>query len=214
MISWIRGEIIDSWLQNKKLYVLINCNGIGYEIQVLESLKKVLNNEIITLWIQQIKREDSDTFFGFKLREERDFFRDLLKIKGIGPQIGMSLLNKHDLFEIINSVKNKDEKLFSSVPGIGQKMVARIFLELKNKNLISSDIKNHFNNENNITSLNNELKIMIEDIDTALKSLNYSPKERIETINFISNKLNNDKKSIDLTFESLFKDALDYLEIK
>ena len=133
MISWIRGEIIDTWIKTKKFYVLINCQGLGYEVQILESLKKDLNKNLINLWIHQIKREDSDFFFGFKEKEKRDFFRDLLQVKGIGPQIGMSLLNRYDLNQIYNTVRNKDKELFNSIPGIGQKMSERLILELKNK---------------------------------------------------------------------------------
>ena len=95
MISWIKGEIISSWLQNQKLFLLISCNGVGYEIQTLNNVDTDSNEKIITLWIEHIRREDSEFLFGFVQKEERDFFRDLLKVRGIGPQIGMSLLNKY-----------------------------------------------------------------------------------------------------------------------
>ena len=113
MISWISGEIVDTWIKTKKIYVLINCQGLGYEVQVLEPLEKDLDKNMITLWIHQIKREDSDYFFGFKDKEKRDFFRDLLQVKGIGPQIGMTLLNKYDLNQIFKSVREKDKALFN-----------------------------------------------------------------------------------------------------
>ena len=102
MISWITGEIIDTWIKTKKFYVLINCQGIGYEVQIIENFKKDLDKNKITLWIHQIKREDSDLLFGFIDKGNRDFFRDLLQVKGIGPQIGMTLLNKYDLSQIYN----------------------------------------------------------------------------------------------------------------
>ena len=114
MISWIRGEIIDTWIKTKKIYVLINCQGLVYEVQILESLKTNLDKSLITLWIHQIKREDSDFFFGFEDKDKRDFFRDLLQVKGIGPQIGMSLLNKYDLNQIFKSVVNKDKSFLFS----------------------------------------------------------------------------------------------------
>ena len=219
MISWIRGEIIDTWLQNKKFYALINCNGLGYEIQILDSLKKHLDTEIITLWIQQIKREDTDLFFGFKEKSQRDFFRNLLNIKGIGPQIGMALLNKHDFHEIIDSVKNQDKKLFNLVPGIGPKMTERILFELKNKILTSSEINKIFDKDINLSDLNKDIKILLDDVDLALKTLSYTKKERIGTRNFISENLKKqnllDEASLEiLTFENLLKDSLAYLEQK
>ena len=70
MISWIRGKLISSWQINNKFLILINCQGLGYEIQTLESnfnnlnSNKTLNKEI-TLWLKHIKKEDSDMLFGF-----------------------------------------------------------------------------------------------------------------------------------------------------
>ena len=217
MISWISGEIIDTWIKTKKFYVLINCQGLGYEVQILDSIKKDLNKKIITLWIHQIKREDSDFFFGFKDKAKRDFFRDLLKVKGIGPQIGMSLLNKYDLNQIFKSLENKDRALFNSIPGIGQKMSERLFLELKNKNTISSENNKNFIENPNNSDQKKEIKNLIDDIDLALKSLNYSLKERKKAINLILTKIDQqnvltEKLLNNFTFEILLKESLDFLE--
>ncbi len=216
MISWIRGELIDTWIQTKKFYVLINCQGLGYEIQILEPFKNDLDKNIVTLWIHQIKREDSDFLFGFKDKQKRDFFRDLLKVKGIGPQIGMSLLSKYDLNQIFNSVRNKDNTLFNSVPGIGQKMTERLFLELKNKNTVTSETIKDFAEPNNL-AFNKEIKKLIDDLDLALKSLSYSLKERKKAIKFILTKivqpnLSSEKVLNNITFEIFLKESLDFLE--
>jgi len=217
LISWIRGEIIDTWIKTKKFYVLINCRGLGYEIQILEDLKKDLDKNIITLWIHQIKREDSDFFFGFKDKAKRDFFRDLLQIKGIGPQIGMSLLNKYELNQIFNSVRNKDKALFNSINGIGEKMTERLFLELKNKITFNSEIIKDLNEKPNNPESEKEIKNLIDDLDLALKSLSYSIKERKKAINFILTKINQPNISTQkilnsFSFEILFKESLDFLE--
>ena len=217
MISWISGEIIDTWIQTKKSYVLINCQGLGYEVQILESLKKELNKNKIILWIHQIKREDSDYFFGFKDKEKRDFFRDLLQVKGIGPQIGMTLLNKYDLNQIFKSVRDKDKALFNSVPGIGQKMTERLFLELKNKITDTSEINTGHTEKINEPNLKNEIKQLINDLDLALKSLSYSLKERKNALNFIQSKVIQSNESTqkllnNFTFEVLLKESLDFLE--
>ena len=217
MISWIRGEIIDTWIKTKKNYVLINCQGLGYQIQILDSLEKDLDKNIITLWIHQIKREDSDLFFGFKNKEKRDFFRDLLQVKGIGPQIGMSLLKKYDLKQIFKSIRNEEKELFNSIPGVGQKMTERLFLELKNKITVTSEINKNSTEKHNNIHLNKEIKNLIDDIDLALKSLSYSLKERKKAIKLILSKVDQSnlstQKLLDsFTFEILLKDSLDFLE--
>ena len=216
MISWIKGEIIDTWTQSKKFYVLINCQGLGYEVQILEPLNKDFDKNIITFWLHQIKKEDSDLFFGFRDKEKRDFFRELLQVKGIGPQIGMALLNKYELNQIFDSVINKDNSLFNSVPGIGQKMTERLFLELKNKIKVTAKMEEDFNKQIN-HEIRKEIKNLIDDLDLALKSLSYSSKERKKTLDFILNKidkanLSKQKLLSSFSFEILLKESLDFLE--
>ena len=68
MISWIKGELVDSWQTNNKFYILINCQGLGYEIQILESIyiklkKKEIPHQNIVFWLKHIKKEDSDLLF-------------------------------------------------------------------------------------------------------------------------------------------------------
>ena len=138
MISWISGELIDIWQTNQKFFVLINCQGLGYEIQILESFflklkTNQISNKNITLWIKHIKKEDSDLLFGFKSKEQKNFFIEILSIRGVGSQISMGILNKFSINELINAIKTQNKKLISSVPGIGQKMSDRLILELKSK---------------------------------------------------------------------------------
>jgi len=212
LISWIKGEIISSWIQNQKLFLLVNCQGVGYEIQTLNSVEAEFNEKNITLWIDHIKREDSEFLFGFVQKEERDFFRDLLKIRGIGPQIGMSLLNKYSINKVKTSLINQNKDLISSVPGIGEKMTERIFLELKNK----ITLKEEDSNKKLIQNDNEEITFIFKDIDIALRSLEYPTKDIKNTITTLKNDFSK-KNSGELTedkinFESILKKAISILE--
>ena len=220
MISWIRGELISSWQINNKFIVLINCQGLGYEIQTLESIFNKINsnqssNTDVILWLKHIKKEDSDLLFGFISKDQRDFFVEILNIKGIGSQIGMSLLNKLTLNEIVNAIINNDKKLISSVQGIGQKMTERLILELKSKsvqkliNKDEPDISNFLIN-------NPGTKLVFEDIEIALQSLNY-PKRDIKNvipilIKEIKSKKITAKEISNISFEYLLKEAMNYLD--
>jgi len=138
LISWINGDLVELWQTNQKFFVLINCQGLGYEVQILESFfLKLKTNQIskenITLWIKHIKKEDSDLLFGFTSKEQKNFFIEILSIRGVGSQIGMGILNKFSISEVINAIKTQNKKLICTVPGIGQKMSDRLILELKNK---------------------------------------------------------------------------------
>ena len=138
MISWINGELVELWQTNQKFFVLINCQGLGYEIQILESFfLKLKTNQVsntnITLWIKHIKKEDSDLFFGFISKDQKNFFIEILSTRGVGSQIGMGILNKFSIIDILNAINTQNKKLICSVPGIGQKMCDRLILELKSK---------------------------------------------------------------------------------
>ena len=218
MISWIKGEVISLWQTNNKFFILINCNGLGYEIQILESIfLKIKSNEIshhnFILWIKHIKKEESDSFFGFESKDQKDFFNKILNIKGIGSQIGMSLLNKFSINEIINAINTKDKKLLGSIQGIGQKMTERIILELK-----VSVNQNNQNENDNCISLNKKFSSILQDIDLTLQSLNYSKKEIKNLIPTLIKDINSGKIQKggqgEVTFENLLKQAMVYLDNK
>ena len=217
MISWINGELVELWQTNQKFFVLINCQGLGYEIQILESFflklkTNQISNKNITLWIKHIKKEDSDLLFGFTSKEQKNFFIEILSIRGVGSQIGMGILNKFSITEVINAIKTQNKKLICSVPGVGQKMSDRLILELKNKfksEIQFEDKKDKYEFE--IKDL--ETSKMLEDLQLTLQSLNYKNKE-IKTILPILIKevdLLAKKENI-LSFENLLKLAMNYLD--
>ena len=217
MISWIKGELVSSWQANNKFYILVNCQGLGYEIQTLESvildIDKITKKEII-LWLRHIKKEDSDMLFGFNSKEQRDFFIQILNIKGIGSQIGMSLLNKFSVNQLINAITNNDKKSISSVQGIGQKMTDRIILELKSK-VITKQIEKENLNTHNFLEENKDLDSIFKDIDLTLQSLNY-PKKEIKNLfpKLINNIKNSSLEKKSISFENLLKEAMNYLDHK
>ena len=153
--------------------------------------------------------------FGFIFKDQRDFFIQMLNIKGIGSQVGMSLLNKFSLNEIINAITNNDKKLISSVQGIGQKMTDRLILELKSK-VITKQIEKENQDISNYLVKNKELNSIFEDIDLTLQSLNYSNKEIKnlfpKLINDIKNNKNLNSGNNSFSFENLLKIAMNYLD--
>ena len=217
MISWINGDLVELWQTNQKFFVLINCQGLGYEIQILESFflklkTNQISNKKITLWLKHIKKEDSDSLFGFTSKEQRNFFIEILSIRGVGSQIGMGILNKFSISEVINAVKTQNEKLICSVPGIGQKMSDRLILELKNK--FKSEIQFEEQKAKDEFEIKDpEINKMIEDLQLTLQSLNYKNKEIKTILPIIINKVDFlAKKENNLSFENLLKLAMNYLD--
>ncbi len=217
MISWINGELLELWQTNQKFFLLINCQGLGYEIQILEpyflKLKtNQISNKKITLWIKHIKKEDSDLLFGFTSKYQKNFFIEILSIRGVGAQIGMGILNKFSISEVINAIKTQNKKLICSVPGVGQKMSDRLILELKSK--INSEIQfEEEKGKDDFEITDSETNQMMEDLQLTLQSLNYKNKE-IKTVLPILIKKQDllAKKENKLSFENLLKLAMNYLD--
>ena len=217
MISWINGELVESWQTNQKFFALINCQGLGYEIQILESFflklkTNQISNKNITLWLKHIKKEDSDLLFGFTSKEQKNFFIEILSIRGVGSQIGMGILNKFSIGEVINAIKTQNKKLICSVPGIGQKMSDRLILELKNK--FKSEIQFEEEKAKGEFAIKDpEINKMIEDLQLTLRSLNYKNKEINTILPIIINEIDFPaKKENNLSFENLLKLAMNYLD--
>ena len=212
MISWIKGEVIDLWQTNNKFYILINCQDLGYEIQILESVftkfkPKDITDKNIILWIKHIKKEDSDLLFGFLSKDQKDLFIQIINIRGIGSQIGMAILSKLSVNEIINAINTQNKKVICSVPGIGRKMTDRLILELKNKFQIDEDIC-----RDEFLINNTEIKKILSDLELTLESLNYKKKEIRNALSIVKERYITGKKGEDITFENLLKLAMNYLD--
>ena len=217
MISWINGDLVDLWQTNQKFFVLINCQGLGYEIQILESFfLKLKTNQISTknviLWIKHIKKEDSDLLFGFTSKDQKNFFIEILSIRGVGSQIGIGILNKFSINEVMNAIKTQDKKLICSVPGIVQKMSDRLILELKSK-FKSQILSEEEKSKDEFEIKDPEINKMIEDLQLTLQSLSYKNKEINTILPIIIKEIDLlGKKENNLSFEKLLKLAMHYLE--
>ncbi len=217
MISWINGDLIELWQTKQKFFILINCQGLGYEIQILESLflklkTNQISNKNLTLWIKHIKKEDSDLLFGFTSKKQKNFFIEILSIRGVGSQISMGILNKLSINEIINAIKTQNKKLICSVPGIGQRMSDRLILELKSK-FKSEILLIEEQSKDELEIKDPEINKMIEDLQLTLQSLNYKNNEIKTILPIIIKKVDLlAKKENNLSFENVLKLAMNYLD--
>lgn len=132
MIVRISGKIAES----TPLQVVIDVNGIGYEVNVPLSTTACLGGmgSFVSLYTLSIYREDSQALYGFLEREERDFFRLLVeKVSGVGPKIALGILSRMPLESLKGAIVRGDVDLLSKCPGIGKKTAERLTLELKDK---------------------------------------------------------------------------------
>ena len=116
-------------------HVLVDVNGVGYEVQVPMSTFYNLPDlgSKVTLLTQFIVREDAQLLYGFLTAGERESFRELIKISGVGPRIAVALLAGLDSDELAQAVAAQDASRLVKVPGVGKKTAERLLLELKGK---------------------------------------------------------------------------------
>jgi len=115
--------------------VLVDCNGVGYEVDVPMSTFYNLPaaGEKVTLLTHLVVREDAQLLYGFGSSGEREAFRQLIKISGVGPRTALSVLSGMSVADIAQAVTAQDAGRLVKVPGIGKKRAERLLLELKGK---------------------------------------------------------------------------------
>jgi Holliday junction DNA helicase RuvA len=164
MIGRIQGTLI----ANTPPRLIVDCHGVGYEIDVPMSTLYQMPaiGQQVTLLTHFVVREDAQQLFGFATDSEREAFRSLIKISGIGARTALSLLSGMSVEDLAQAVTLQESGRLTKVPGIGKKTAERLLLELKGK--IGADIGS--------TSQSHQADSQIE-ILQALTALGYSDKE-------------------------------------
>jgi Holliday junction DNA helicase RuvA len=131
MIAAVRGEV----MVRRADHVVIDAAGVGYRLAVsAETLKAVpaAGNDAF-LHAELISREDSLSLYGFSSEEERDLFRLLISVSGVGPKVAMATLSGGSARILLRAIAAGDAKRFQAVPGIGKRTAERIIVELREK---------------------------------------------------------------------------------
>ena len=167
MISRLRGII----LEKNPPVVVLDVHGVGYEAQVSMQTFYTLPaaGEETALYTQLVVREDAHLLFGFGSREERETFRALVKVGGIGAKSALGILSALTSEELAAAIATEDIKRLTAAPGIGKKTAERMVLELRGKLAAASDDATGLFTQN--TAGNNE------DIINTLLALGYTDKE-------------------------------------
>jgi Holliday junction DNA helicase RuvA len=131
MIAAVRGEV----MVRRPDHVVIDAGGVGYRLTVsAETLKAVpASGNSAFLHAELISRDDSLALYGFSSEEERDLFRQLISVSGIGPKVAIATLSGGSARVLLRAIASGDAKRFQAVPGIGKRTSERIIVELREK---------------------------------------------------------------------------------
>ena len=162
------GKLTGTLLEKNPPEVLVDCAGVGYEVQVPMSTFYNLpaTGTKVSLLTHFVVREDAQLLFGFGSANERQAFRSLIKVTGIGPRMALAVLSGMSVDDLAEAVTLQEVGRLVKVPGIGKKTAERLLLELKGKIGADTGMQSLFaqNNDQN-------------DILQALMALGYSDKE-------------------------------------
>ena len=128
-MTHIQGKLVEK----TPTYVVVDVNGVGYEIKISLQTFSAIDGEFCKLYTHLSIKEDSHTLFGFFKESERHLFRNLISVSGVGPSTAQVILSTYSPLEIINHITTADVKAIQSVKGIGAKTAQRIIIDLKDK---------------------------------------------------------------------------------
>ena len=131
MIGRVRGLL----LEKQPPHLLVEAGGLGYEIEAPMSVfyKLPETGEEVTLYTHFVVREDAQLLYGFSDARERLLFRTLIKINGVGPKLGLTILSGIEASDFVRCVHDGDSSTLVKLPGVGKKTAERLIVELKDK---------------------------------------------------------------------------------
>ena len=180
MIGRLRGIL----LETQAPHLLIEAGGVGYEVEAPMSVFYRLPETgcEITLYTHFVVREDAQLLYGFADARERELFRTLIKVNGVGPKLGLTLLSGIEAAEFVRCVHAGDSSTLVKLPGVGKKTAERLIVELKDKLSKWDSAPGDFNN----TPLGQVIQQQTADIEqeavSALVALGYKPQEASKVI--------------------------------
>ena len=132
MIGWLRGEIRHRFQRGNRHLILLACDAVGYEVQLVQrDWHQVQSGDQDERWIHQAISADNIQLFGFQSVKDRDLFRDLISVNGVGPQAGLALLDVCTGDELISAVIHGQLSTLTRAQGVGKRTAERLALELR-----------------------------------------------------------------------------------
>ncbi|AOA57667.1 Holliday junction branch migration protein RuvA [Acinetobacter larvae] len=171
MIGCLIGEV----LALEAPTVLLNVNGVGYEVDTpLSTFCQLQKAQTVTLWTHMVVREDAQQLYGFLDAQEKNIFKTLLKVNGVGPKMALGILSTLSVELLIHSIETEDLNSLVKVPGVGKKTAERLLIELRDRFKAMSTTSA---NPNNPGQIQFNAHSAVAEAEAALQSLGYKPAE-------------------------------------
>lgn len=201
MIGRLRGII----LEKQPPQVLIEANGVGYEVHMpMTCFYELpdLNQEAI-IFTQFVVREDAQLLFGFNDKQERALFRELIKVNGVGPKLALAILSGMSATQFVSAVEREEIGALVKLPGVGKKTAERLVVEMKDRfKGLSGDLFNPASDIPQVSPAATDSRVSDPETEAAaaLVALGYKPQEASRMISKVTRP--------DADCETLIRDAL------
>ncbi len=190
MITQIRGRLVEK----NPTYVVVDCSGVGYLLHIsLNTFSSLPEEEAVKLYTHLSIREDAHTLYGFVSKTEREVFKLLISVSGVGPSTARTMLSSMTAEDVQQAIASDNVAVIQSVKGIGAKTAQRVIVDLKDKILKTFDIDEVSISESNTNK---------DEALSALEVLGFSRKQSEKVVSAIL------KESPESTVELLIKRAL------
>tara|TARA_B100001248_G_scaffold214328_1_gene168916 strand:- start:163 stop:744 length:582 start_codon:yes stop_codon:yes gene_type:complete len=190
MITHLKGKLVEKSPTN----VVIEVNGIGYWVNIsLTTFSQIPDNENIKLYTHLQIKEDSHSLYGFYSKREREIFRLLISVSGVGTSTARTMLSSLDPQQVVEAISSNNVSIVQSVKGIGSKTAQRLIIELRDKILKIYDLDETYVNSNNTTR---------EEALSALEVLGINKKSSERLVDNII------KENQDISVEEIIKETL------
>ncbi|APX99330.1 Holliday junction branch migration protein RuvA [Lacinutrix venerupis] len=190
MITHIKGKLVEK----NPTDVVIDCNGVGYLLNIsMNTFSQIPNQENVQLFTHLQVKEDSHSLYGFYTKGEREVFRLLISVSGIGANTARTMLSSLTPKQIREGIATEDVALIQSIKGIGAKTAQRVIIDLKDKIIKIYDIDEVSVNKNNTSK---------EEALSALEVLGFAKKQAERVVDKIV------AAQPDATVEAIIKQAL------
>ncbi len=157
--------------------VLLNVNGVGYEIDTpLSTFCQLQKGQKATLWTHLVVREDAQQLYGFLEAQEKTIFRTLLKVNGVVPKMALGILSTLSVELLIQTIEHDDINTLVKVPGVGKKTAERLMIELRDRFKALANQGSATSN-NTISQIQFVSNSPVAEAEAALQSLGYKPIE-------------------------------------
>ena len=181
MIGQLRGTVVDK----RPPMLVIDVGGVGYEVEApLGAFFDLPEGEVV-LHTHLVVRDDAHLLFGFRSRGERELFRSLIRVNGVGPKLALTLLSGIDAAEFVRCVQDGDVTTLTRLPGVGKKTAERLIVEMRDR--IADTFGEHLPAELGSAPVRaapvDAATRVVEEAEGALIALGYKPTEAAKAVN-------------------------------